>query len=366
MPNERATDPAPPGGDHRVRGGRARGRRHGPGAGGELVRPGRGRPGLARGAGGARWGGSRAAGGRRPVARDRGPGAAPSGLGDALLLHPHPDAPRHRRPAAGAAARCGSGRDPPDPRPARSRALNDRPGGDQRGGRPYLRSQDRGHLRRRGVAPSRHRDLEGVQVVALVDPADPGVTLLESDSSGRPEPAHRRPRRGRCGPAGRGCGADPGPARPSRAGDDRSGRGRGRPGPDRGLHQGAHPVRAQPRRSSRPWPCRSPTSTSPRAPSTWPPTTRSGGFSRGCEAWDDLAVAAYWVCDQAPPALRICHHLHGGMGVDETYPLHHFFSWVNDIAHDLGALAGSVSDRGPGRQEPRADRGAARPEGPTA
>ncbi|MDO9457815.1 acyl-CoA dehydrogenase [Nocardioides sp.] len=62
----------------------------------------------------------------------------------------------------------------------------------------------------------------------------------------------------------------------------------------------------------------------------------------GLDATDDLAVAAYWVCAEAPKALRTCHHLHGGMGVDETYPLHHYYSWVVDIAHALGTLPGDV------------------------
>ena len=52
---------------------------------------------------------------------------------------------------------------------------------------------------------------------------------------------------------------------------------------------------------------------------------------------DDLAVAAYWVCREAPAAMRTCHHLHGGMGVDVTYPMHRYFSWVTDIVHALGA-----------------------------
>ena len=72
------------------------------------------------------------------------------------------------------------------------------------------------------------------------------------------------------------------------------------------------------------------------------------------DAADDLAVAAYWVCAEAPKALRTCHHLHGGMGVDETYPLHHYSSWVTDIVHALGSLARRRRDRGPHRQEPRA------------
>ncbi len=64
--------------------------------------------------------------------------------------------------------------------------------------------------------------------------------------------------------------------------------------------------------------------------------------TEGLPCADDLAVAAHWVCSQALPAVRTCHHLHGGMGVDETYPLHHYFSWVTDITHTLDTLAGSV------------------------
>ena len=62
----------------------------------------------------------------------------------------------------------------------------------------------------------------------------------------------------------------------------------------------------------------------------------------GLDVADDLAVARYWVCAEAPRALRTCHHLHGGMGVDETYPLHHYFSWVADIVATLGALPTDV------------------------
>lgn len=43
--------------------------------------------------------------------------------------------------------------------------------------------------------------------------------------------------------------------------------------------------------------------------------------ARGLPAGDDLAVAGYWVSRVAPAAFRTCHHLHGGMGVDVTYPL---------------------------------------------
>jgi len=54
---------------------------------------------------------------------------------------------------------------------------------------------------------------------------------------------------------------------------------------------------------------------------------------------DDLAVTAYAVCDRLLPALQICHHLHGGMGVDETYPLHRYFARAHDVVRLLGGPA---------------------------
>lgn len=57
---------------------------------------------------------------------------------------------------------------------------------------------------------------------------------------------------------------------------------------------------------------------------------------QGMDPDDDLAVAAYWFAAEAPPALHTCHHLHGGMGVDVTYPLHLYYSWVKDISRALG------------------------------
>ena len=61
--------------------------------------------------------------------------------------------------------------------------------------------------------------------------------------------------------------------------------------------------------------------------------------AEGLPADDDLAVAAYWSCVEAPLALATCHHLHGGMGVDITYPLHEFSSGVRDLVHALGGTA---------------------------
>lgn len=73
---------------------------------------------------------------------------------------------------------------------------------------------------------------------------------------------------------------------------------------------------------------------------------------QGLDPDDDLAVAAYWFAAEGPPALQTCHHLHGGMGVDVTYPLHAYFSWAKDISRALGGThqtRDAVAARGLGR-----------------
>jgi 3-oxo-4-pregnene-20-carboxyl-CoA dehydrogenase alpha subunit len=56
----------------------------------------------------------------------------------------------------------------------------------------------------------------------------------------------------------------------------------------------------------------------------------------GLNADDDLDVLGYWLTSQAPPAMQICHHLHGGMGMDITYPMDRYYSTIKDLARLLG------------------------------
>jgi 3-oxo-4-pregnene-20-carboxyl-CoA dehydrogenase alpha subunit len=56
----------------------------------------------------------------------------------------------------------------------------------------------------------------------------------------------------------------------------------------------------------------------------------------GREAGADLDVAAYWLAEQAPGALRACHHLHGGTGMDVSYPLHRYSALVKDLVRLTG------------------------------
>jgi alkylation response protein AidB-like acyl-CoA dehydrogenase len=52
----------------------------------------------------------------------------------------------------------------------------------------------------------------------------------------------------------------------------------------------------------------------------------------------DVDVAAYWLAEQALPALHTCQHLHGGIGVDESYPLHRHYAWGKDLARFVGGV----------------------------
>ncbi|MBA9007403.1 acyl-CoA dehydrogenase family protein [Thermomonospora cellulosilytica] len=49
-----------------------------------------------------------------------------------------------------------------------------------------------------------------------------------------------------------------------------------------------------------------------------------------------LAIAAFNACGPVLEALYTCQHLHGGIGLDVTYPLHRYFAWGKHYAHLLG------------------------------
>jgi alkylation response protein AidB-like acyl-CoA dehydrogenase len=50
----------------------------------------------------------------------------------------------------------------------------------------------------------------------------------------------------------------------------------------------------------------------------------------------DVDVAAYWFTSTAPAAIRTCHHLHGGLGLDMSYPLHRYSAQIKDLVRFLG------------------------------
>lgn len=55
-------------------------------------------------------------------------------------------------------------------------------------------------------------------------------------------------------------------------------------------------------------------------------------LASGRDPQPDLDIAAYWLAQEGPRALATCHHLHGGLGVDSTYPLHRYYALVKELS----------------------------------
>jgi alkylation response protein AidB-like acyl-CoA dehydrogenase len=75
-------------------------------------------------------------------------------------------------------------------------------------------------------------------------------------------------------------------------------------------------------------------------------------LSAGLDADADLDIAAYWLAEQAPRALASCHHLHGGLGMDVTYPLHRYYSAIKDVGRFVGGAASRLDKLGEVAVEP--------------
>jgi 3-oxo-4-pregnene-20-carboxyl-CoA dehydrogenase alpha subunit len=59
-------------------------------------------------------------------------------------------------------------------------------------------------------------------------------------------------------------------------------------------------------------------------------------LSEGRDADEDLDILGYWLASQAPPVMQLCHHMHGGMGMDIAYPMDRYYSTVKDLTRLLG------------------------------
>ncbi|MGZ5364118.1 MAG: acyl-CoA dehydrogenase family protein [Mycobacterium sp.] len=59
-------------------------------------------------------------------------------------------------------------------------------------------------------------------------------------------------------------------------------------------------------------------------------------LSEGLDADDDIDILGYWLASQAPPMMQLCHHLHGGMGMDIDYPMDRYYSSIKDLTRLVG------------------------------
>lgn len=59
-------------------------------------------------------------------------------------------------------------------------------------------------------------------------------------------------------------------------------------------------------------------------------------LAQGLDADDDIDILGYWLASQAPPVMQLCHHLHGGMGMDIDYPMDRYYSSIKDLTRLVG------------------------------
>lgn len=66
----------------------------------------------------------------------------------------------------------------------------------------------------------------------------------------------------------------------------------------------------------------------------------------GLDAEDALDVAALWACEGGQRVVHAAQHLHGGIGVDTSYPVHRYFRWAKVLELLLGGVHSAVSGIG--------------------
>lgn len=59
-------------------------------------------------------------------------------------------------------------------------------------------------------------------------------------------------------------------------------------------------------------------------------------LSQGWEATTEVHAARFWAGDGAMRVVHAAQHVHGGIGVDLSYPLHRYFLWAKQLEHTLG------------------------------
>lgn len=86
-------------------------------------------------------------------------------------------------------------------------------------------------------------------------------------------------------------------------------------------------------------------------------TAAAWRISEDLDATQDLDIATYWLAAEIPGTTRTMTHLHGGIGVDVTYPLHRYFSIAKDLARLVGganARLDEIADDTDARLDPKA------------
>ena len=66
----------------------------------------------------------------------------------------------------------------------------------------------------------------------------------------------------------------------------------------------------------------------------------------GLEAAGSASVVRAWTCDAGHRVTHAAQHMHGGIGVDISYPIHRYTYWSRAIEIACGGVSGSLADLG--------------------
>ena len=69
-------------------------------------------------------------------------------------------------------------------------------------------------------------------------------------------------------------------------------------------------------------------------------------LAAGLPAADEVAIAKFWASEGGQRVVHACHHLHGGVGMDRTYPLHRYFLLSKYLELALGGAAPQLAEIG--------------------
>jgi alkylation response protein AidB-like acyl-CoA dehydrogenase len=65
-------------------------------------------------------------------------------------------------------------------------------------------------------------------------------------------------------------------------------------------------------------------------------------LSEGLPAGTEVAIAKFWAADAGHRVAHTAVHVHGGMGVDLSYPLHRYFTAAADNEFTLGGATAQL------------------------
>jgi alkylation response protein AidB-like acyl-CoA dehydrogenase len=65
-------------------------------------------------------------------------------------------------------------------------------------------------------------------------------------------------------------------------------------------------------------------------------------LSAGLPAEEQVAIAKFWAAEGGQRVVHAAQHIHGGLGVDRTYPLHRYFLAAKQIELTLGGATANL------------------------